>query len=95
LVAFFVGFGIQAFYPAPKPPRTSPPGSFVKGPRDLSPEQEAEEKEFARRMDTYQEEQPPGYNRVAFLVGLGIAVPILAAVLLLRRRSEPSGTGWP
>jgi hypothetical protein len=84
LIAFFVGFGIQAFYPAPEPPE-NPTTGMVKGPEDLSPEQEAQEEEFARQMRTYREEELPAYDRTASLVAVGIAVLILTAVLLLRR----------
>jgi multisubunit Na+/H+ antiporter MnhB subunit len=90
LTAFFVGFGIQAFYPAPEPPEER----F--GPTEPSPEEvpegkekfgDKEEKELSVR--AYQEEVVE-YNRIASLVAIGIAVLILGAVLLLRRSGIPA-----
>jgi hypothetical protein len=90
LTAFFVGFGIQAFYPAPEPPEDR----F--GPTEPSPEEvpegkekfaDNEEKELSVR--AYQEEVVE-YNRIASLVAIGIAVLILGVVLLLRRIGIPA-----
>src|SRR3954454_1757389 len=85
LIAFFVGFGIQAFYPAPELLQNPTTTGLLKGPpaEELSPELEAEEQEFARQMRTYQEELP-AYKHTSSLVAVGISVLILAAVLLLR-----------
>lgn len=85
LIAFFVGFGIQAFYPAPEPPGER----FV--PTESSPEdpegKEKKKEELAFR--AYQEEVSE-YNRIASLLAVGIAVLILSAVLLLRRIRIPA-----
>ena len=90
LTAFFVGFGIQAFYPAPEPPEER----F--GPTEPLPEEDPEGKEkFADKEEkelsvrAYQEEVVE-YNRIASLVAIGIAVLILGAVLLLRRIGIPA-----
>jgi hypothetical protein len=79
LIALFVSFGIQAFYPAPQPPEE--PERTVRGPQEAPPE----EKEFMREMEAYMEEELPAYNRVASVIALGVAVAILAAVPLLGR----------
>lgn len=90
LVAFFVGFGIQAFYPAPEPPEEQfgptqpPPEENPEGKETFADE---EEKELSVR--AYQEEVVE-YNRIASLVAIGIAVLILGAVLLLRRLGIPA-----
>jgi hypothetical protein len=90
LTAFFVGFGIQTFYPAPEPPEER----F--GPTEPLPEEDPEGKEkFADKEEkelsvrAYQEEVVE-YNRIASLVAIGIAVLILGAVLLLRRIGIPA-----
>jgi hypothetical protein len=90
LIAFFVGFGIQAFYPAPEPPDeqfgpTAPPSE--EDPEGKEKFADNEEKELSIR--AYQEEVVE-YNRVASLVAIGIAVLILGAVLLLRRNGIPA-----
>jgi hypothetical protein len=90
LTAFFVGFGIQAFYPAPEPPEeqfapTAPPPEEDPGGNEKF--EDKEEKELNVR--AYQEEVVE-YNRIASLVAIGIAVLILGAVLLLRRIGIPA-----
>jgi hypothetical protein len=89
LTAFFVGFGIQALYPAPEPPEeqfapTAPPSEEDPGKEKF---EDKEEKELSVR--AYQEEVVE-YNRIASLVAIGIAVLILGAVLLLRRIGIPA-----
>ena len=90
LVAFFVGFGIQAFYPAPELPEER--FGLAEAPPEEDPEgmekvREKEEKELTVR--AYQEEVVE-YNRIASLIAIGIAVLILGAVLLLRRIGIPA-----
>lgn len=90
LTAFFVGFGIQAFYPAPEPPEeqfapTAPPPEEDPGGKQKF--EDKEEKELNLR--AYQEEVVE-YNRIASLVAIGIAVLILGAVLLLRGIGIPA-----
>lgn len=90
LTAFFVGFGIQAFYPAPEPPEERfgptqpPPEDDLEGKEKFG---DKEENELSVR--AYQEEVVE-YNRIASLVAIGIAVLILGAVLLLRRIGIPA-----
>jgi hypothetical protein len=90
LIAFFVGFGIQAFYPAPELPEER--FGLAEAPPEEDPEgmekvREKEEKELTFR--AYQEEVVE-YNRIASLIAIGIAVLILGAVLLLRRIGIPA-----
>ncbi len=90
LVAFFVGFGIQAFYPAPELPEerfgyTDPPPE--EDPEGEEKFVEKEEKGLAER--SYRAEVVE-YNRIASLIATGIAVLILGAVLLLRRIGIPA-----
>ena len=89
LVAFFVGFGIQAFYPAPELPeeRFGPTEPPPEDPEGKEKSKEKEEEELALR--AYQEEVSE-YNRIASLIAVGIAVLILGAVLLLRRIRIPA-----
>ena len=90
LVGFFVGFGIQAFYPTPELPeeRFWPPEPPPEDPEDKEKARvEKEEKELTFK--AYQEEVVE-YNRFASLVAVGIAVLILGAVLLLRRIRIPA-----
>jgi multisubunit Na+/H+ antiporter MnhB subunit len=90
LVAFFVGFGIQAFYPAPEFPEErfglteTPPEEDSEGKETF---REKEEKELTAR--AYQEEVVE-YNRIVSLIAISIAVLILGAVLLLRRIGIPA-----
>jgi hypothetical protein len=78
LTAFFVGFGIQAFYPAPEFPEEQPVEPEAKE------ELMKEEKEDFAAFRAYEEEISE-YNRVASFIAVGIAVLILAAVLHLKR----------
>jgi hypothetical protein len=90
LVAFFVGFGIQAFYPAPEPPgeQFGPTESPPEDPEDKE-KAKAEKEEKERTFRAYQEEVVE-YNQIASLIAVGIAVLILGAVLLLRRIRIPA-----
>jgi NADH:ubiquinone oxidoreductase subunit 5 (subunit L)/multisubunit Na+/H+ antiporter MnhA subunit len=89
LIAFFVGFGIQAFYPAPEltEERFGPTESSPADPEGKEKFKEMKEEELALRV--YHEEVSE-YSRIDSLIAVGIAVLILGAVLLLRRIRIPA-----
>lgn len=84
LLAAFIGFGIDTFYPSPKEPelpaslqyREAPPGASE------TPEQIAARKEYDAQYKTYQE-QLGIYNRNVSMIALALAVIILVVSLIL------------
>jgi hypothetical protein len=84
LVSLFVGFGISAFYPAPKEPSYSP----ILDRPILPNEQEsaeiiAEREKHHKEQEAYQKALSV-YNRNASVMALGAAIIILVVSLLLR-----------
>lgn len=90
LVVAFVGFGISAFYPAPKPPDYRQELEFV------SPESTEEEKQLMvegqREQEAFQR-QLSDYNRVIASISIGLAVLLLVGSLLWIRGVPVIGDG--
>ena len=79
LMAFFVGFGISAFYPAPEFPQPPKQLEFVgentsQQEKELITEQQRKEEAFQERFSDY--------NLVVSAISIGIAVLLLVGSLL-------------
>ena len=82
LLAFFVGFGINTFYPGTAAPSYSTElETYGKTPTD---EQIAKQNEFNRQMEQYNKELQP-YSRNVSMVSLAAAVVFLVTSLLTER----------
>ena len=77
LVVAFVGFGISAFYPEPKPP-DHPPELEFGGPAatDATEEEKQLMVEQQNKQEAFQKQQSD-YNRVVASISVGLAVLIL------------------
>jgi len=82
LVAFFVGLGIDAFYPGPVMPQYPVELDIVKQGCEETLEQQAIRKEFNEAQNKYMEESKP-YNRNVSIISLVAAIIILVISLTL------------
>ncbi len=80
LVVAFVGFGISAFYPAPKPPGYQPGLLFDEGPEATEEEKQLMVEE-QKKQEAFQK-QLSDYNRVVASISIVLAVLLLVGCLL-------------
>lgn len=84
LIALFVGFGIQTFYPAPESPNYPETLNLI-GKDGPTEEQKAVEKQWQQRQEAWENKIKP-YNRNVSIMALGIAVVLVAISLLLAEK---------
>lgn len=82
LVAFFVGLGIDAFYPAPKAPQYPVEIDQVRPGCEETIEQQTLRKEFNQSQNKFMEDSKP-YNRNVSIISLVAAIIILIVSLTL------------
>ncbi len=82
LIAVFVGFGIDAFYPGPKAPQYPTELDQVKSGCEETLEQQTLRKEFNQAQEKYMEEAKP-YNRNVSIISLVASIIILISSLTL------------
>ena len=92
LIAVFVGFGIDAFYPGPEAPQYPLELDQVKQGCEETPEQQALRKDFNQAQEKYMEESKP-YNRNVSIMSLvaSIIILILSLTLLGKIRMVADG----
>jgi len=91
LVAAFVGFGVDAFYPSPKepePPTTTQYKSF----EEMTKEDKTVQKEYDKKYKEFQSNLNK-YNQNLSIIIIALAVLILAASILGLSRIELIGEG--
>lgn len=82
LIAVFVGFGIDAFYPGPKAPQYPMELDQVKPGCEETLEQQTLRKDFNQAQEKYMEESKP-YNRNVSIMSLVASIIILIFSLTL------------
>ena len=90
MLAFFVGFGINTFYPGPTAPSYSAElETYGKTPTD---EQIAKQNAFNREMEQYNKELQP-YSRNVSMISLVAAVALLMVSILSEKRVKVMANG--
>lgn len=85
LIALFVGFGINTFYPQPKAPEYPSELSYSVQ-KEPTAEQEAKEKAYQEAMQQFDKEQMAPYNRNVSMIALGAAVLLLIISLIFEKK---------
>jgi len=91
LVAAFIGFGIETFYPTPKAPEY-PTGMDYKEDGTPTAEARAEQKEFDKKQKEY-DSTLSKYNQNVAVIAIILAVLLLAASLVGLSKLEIIGDG--
>ena len=82
IIALFVGFGIDAFYPEPKTPQYPVELQSFKETCSATPEQKLAQEKYDQESRVYQETMKP-YNRNVSIISLIAAILILVLSLTL------------
>lgn len=84
LLALFIGFGVDTFYPGPTSPEYPVELTTYNG-KTMTPDQEEAQREFELKMNQYNKEMMP-YNRNVSMVALSAAIVLLVTSLIFERR---------
>ena len=95
IIALFVGFGIQTFYPAPEPPETPAALMF---PEKVNPSETDQQEMLEAQQEQEQayrefQQESENYSRNVSTVALLVAVGLLGLSLLLTKRSLVMANG--
>lgn len=84
LLAIFVGFGINTFYPGPEMPKyPSELNTYTN--KEMTREQEVVQRAYDKKMDTWNEEMKP-YSRNVSIIAMAAALILLAISFIFEKK---------